>query len=363
MGRGRVLSRGAAGATATSRRTGTLAVAGFLLVLLTALAALAPVPYVVLSPGPTVDTIGVDKGKDLITIKGRRTYPAEGDLRLTTVLALGGPGSRLSLVRALVAWADDDDAVVPVESVYPRGTTRDQVEQQNAEEMQLSQEHATAAALRLLGIPVTEVVKVQSIVRGAPALGVLKAGDVVVAADGKPVTHPEDLRAVITARPAGEPVQMTVKRDGKQLAVQVPTRRGENGRAMVGIAPAVGYEFPFEVDYNLDKVGGPSAGLMFALGIVDKLTPGSMTGGKNIAGTGTIEADGSVGPIGGIQQKMHGARAAGATVFLAPARNCAEALLDVPAGLQVVKVTSLADARSSVERIARGDTAVPACTT
>ena len=343
-----------------SRRTATLSVAAFFLVVLTALAALLPVPYVVLEPGPTSDTIGQDKGKDLITIKGRTTYPADGDLRLTTVYATGGPGSHIGLVAALEAWLDPDDAVVPEESVYPRGTTEDQVQRQNAEEMQLSQQNATAAALRSLGIDITSVVAVQSIAQGAPSLGVLKAGDVIVSVDGVTVRSDEDVRTQIRKQRAGEKVPMKVRRDGKELELDVPTASAD-GRTIIGITPGVGYEFPFDVEYALGEVGGPSAGLMFALGIVDKLTPGSMTGGKVIAGTGTIDDAGTVGRIGGIAQKLRGARKAGAVAFLAPVANCDAARLAVPDGLQLVKVATLAEARIAVEGIAAGRTDLPAC--
>jgi len=344
-----------------SRRTLTLAMSGVLVVFLSALAALLPVPYVVLGPGPTTDTLGSDKGKELITVSGRQTYPDDGDLRLTTVESTGGPGSRLDLVTALAAWLDDDKAVVPVESVYPPGSTAEQVAEENAESMQLSQEYATAAALRSIDVPVTAVVRVESVARSAPALGVLKANDVIVAAAGRPMRAPDDLRSAIGTREPGQKVPMTVRRDGKNQELDVPTGKADDGRTVVGIVPAVGYEFPFKVTISLDRVGGPSAGLMFALGIVEKLTPGSMTGGQHIAGTGTIDGEGKVGPIGGIQQKMAGARGAGATVFLAPAANCAEAVRDIPGGLRVVRVETLADARRSVEALAAGRTDVPAC--
>jgi PDZ domain-containing protein len=344
-----------------SRRTATLGVAGFLIVLLSALAALLPVPYVVLTPGPTADTLNSYKGKQLITISKRSTYPADGALMLTTVEAFGGPGSRLDLISALRGWIDSDDAVVPVETVYPRGSTAEEVEKQSAEEMELSQEYATAAALRSLDIDVTALVRVQSVSQDAPALGVLKANDVIVSVKGSPVRRPDDLRTAISSHPSGEPVAVTVRREGRTLSLNVPTGKAEDGRTIVGIMPAVGYEFPFPVTIELDRVGGPSAGLMFALGIIDKLTAGAMTGGTKIAGTGTIDGEGNVGPIGGVAQKMRGARKAGATVFLAPAANCAAAARSIPEGLRVVKVTKLADARTSVERIAAGRTDVPSC--
>jgi PDZ domain-containing protein len=123
------------------------------------------------------------------------------------------------------------------------------------------------------------------------------------------------------------------------------------------------FTFPFDVEISLEKVGGPSAGLMFSLGIIDTVTPGDLTGGKHIAGTGTISPDGLVGPIGGIEQKLQGARAGGATLFLAPAANCQEVAGRIPDGLQVVRVETLAEARDAVERAGNGqDTSgLPAC--
>jgi PDZ domain-containing protein len=344
-----------------SRRTLTLVVAGLVLVLLSAGAALLPVPYVVLTPGPTADTLHSYKGKELISISQRRTYPADGTLLLTTVEAIGGPGSRLDLVTALGAWLDDDAAVVPEETVYPRGQTADEVAQESAEEMELSQEYATAAALRSLGVKVTSVVRVQSVAKNAPALNVLKAGDRIVSIAGTAVVEPEALRDAISSRPPGQRIAMTVRRDGRTEQLDVPTGRSEDGRTVVGIVPAVGYEFPFKVDIQLDRVGGPSAGLMFALGIVDKLTAGSLTGGTKVAGTGTIDGTGRVGPIGGVVQKMAGARKAGAEVFLTPAANCAAAVRAIPSGLRLVKVTALADARTSLEALANGRRDVPSC--
>src|SRR5690606_10810906 len=123
-------------------------------------------------------------------------------------------------------------------------------------------------------------------------------------------------------------------------------------------------DFPFDVTIQLDNVGGPSAGMMFALGIVDVLTPGEATGGEDIAGTGTIAGDGDVGPIGGIRQKLYGARDAGADWFLAPQENCDEVTGHVPDGLRVVSVDTLADALTAVDAIAHGDVdGLPACTT
>jgi PDZ domain-containing protein len=133
---------------------------------------------------------------------------------------------------------------------------------------------------------------------------------------------------------------------------------------LIGITLTTEYDFPIDVTIQLDNVGGPSAGMMFALGIVDELTPGEMTGGNDIAGTGTIDAAGTVGPIGGIRQKLYGAVDAGADYFLAPASNCDEVVGHVPDGLQVISTSTLEDSLHALEVIANGGDvdALPTCT-
>ncbi|HET9944827.1 MAG TPA: PDZ domain-containing protein [Actinomycetes bacterium] len=345
-----------------SRRTLTLAVAGFLVVLLSAVAALLPVPYVALEAGPVTNTLGSVGKTKLIRIDGRETYPVKGNLDLTTVHVLGGPGSQLGLVTALRGWLDDDVAIVPEDTVYPPGETAEQAEKESAAEMRDSQENATTAALRELGIPVEITSFVQDVPEGSPSSGKLEAGDELVAIDGTPVAGGTQLRELITAHDPGDDVQVTVRRDGAEQTETITTERAEDGRAIVGITTRDEADYPFTVEIKLEDVGGPSAGLMFALGIVDKLTPGSLTDGAHIAGTGTIDDTGHVGAIGGIPQKMLGAKRAGATVFLAPAGNCDEAKETVPDGLRLVKARTLSSAVSSLEQLAEGRTeGLPRC--
>jgi PDZ domain-containing protein len=132
------------------------------------------------------------------------------------------------------------------------------------------------------------------------------------------------------------------------------------GAPVIGVQVQENYKFPFNVRITVGDIGGPSAGMMFALGIIDMLTPMNLTNGKFIAGTGEITASGQVEPIGGIQQKMVGARDAGATVFLAPAGNCSDTVGAVPAGLRVVKVSTLSQAVTDLEAIKAGKS-VPSC--
>jgi Lon-like protease len=342
-----------------SRRFITLAIAGVCVVAGLALAATMSVPYVALTPGPTFNTLGKPDGTALIQITGHRTYPTTGNLNLVTVSYTGGPGVDFNIFGALRAWLTPNDAVVPASEIYSSGQSQQQVVQQDTEQMLGSQQDATAAALCYLNIRYTTQVPIAA-VKGTPAYGVLRAGDKITAVDGTPPGCHHDVVTMIRDRKPGAPVTLTIDRDGATRTLTLVTKDVEN-KPTVGIEldPPV-YEFPFGVKINLADIGGPSAGLMFALGIIDKITPDSLTGGRFIAGTGEIEPTGGVEPIGGIQQKMAGARAAGATIFLTPAGNCSNTVGAVPAGLQLVKVGSLAGAVRALQDIKAGRP-VPAC--
>jgi PDZ domain-containing protein len=342
-----------------SRRSLTLAVAGLATVVAIAVAVLLPVPYVILGPGPTLNTLGQSSGQPLITITGHRTYPTTGHLNLVTVSYQGGPGSNMNIFQALRAWLDPSEAVVPQTELFPAGQSAQQTQAQDTQEMTGSQQLATAAALSTLRIPYQTLVSVVSTVPGYPASKVLKAGDVIETVDGKPVTSQTSLSSMITAHPAGTVLTLTVLRAGKTLTLPVATKASD-GTPVVGVEVQEQYKFPFTVSISVGNIGGPSAGMMFALGIIDKLTPLDLTGGKFIAGTGEITASGQVEPIGGIQQKMVGARSAGATVFLTPAGNCSDTTGAVPAGLRLVKVSTLSQAMSDLEAIKAGKP-VPSC--
>jgi PDZ domain-containing protein len=182
---------------------------------------------------------------------------------------------------------------------------------------------------------------------------------VIKAVDGKPVTCQSSAATMIRSRPAGHRVVLTIARGGKIHTVALRTA-SYKGEPVIGVNVVESFKFPFQVKINIGNVGGPSAGMMFALAIIDKLTPSNLTGGKFIAGTGEIEVDGAVDPIGGIQQKMAAARAAGATVFLAPADNCSDTAGSVPAGLRVVKVSTLRGAIGALKAVKAGKP-VPSC--
>jgi Lon-like protease len=342
-----------------SRRSLTLAIAGLATVVAIVVAVLLPVPYVILGPGPTLNTLGKSSGQPLITISGHPTYSTTGNLNLVTVSYQGGPGSDMNIFQALRAWLDPSEAVVPETELFPAGQSAQQTQAQDTEQMTSSQQTATAAALTELHIPYQTVVSVVSTVPGYPASTVLKTGDVIEAVDGKPVTDQTSLSSMITAHPTGTVLTLEVLRAGKTLTVPVASK-ASGGTAVIGVEVQEQYKFPFTVSISVGDIGGPSAGMMFALGIIDKLTPDNLTGGKFIAGTGEITASGQVQPIGGIQQKMVGARSAGATIFLTPASNCSDTTGAVPAGLRLVKVSTLSQAISDLEAIKAGKP-VPSC--
>jgi Lon-like protease len=343
-----------------SRRSLTLAITGLATVIAIAVAVLVPVPYVILGAGPTLNTLGSDSsGQALIQISGRQTYPTTGHLNMVTISYMGGPGVSLNIFQAVRAWLNSDEAVVPESELFPPGQTAQQTQTQDTAQMASSQELATAAALSTLHIPFKTQVAVVSTVAGYPASTVLKTGDVIEAVDGKPVTGESSLSSLITGQPAGSVLTLTVLRAGQTLSLPITTKES-GGTPIIGVQVQEEYQFPFTVKITVGAIGGPSAGMMFALGIVDKLTRDNLTGGKFIAGTGEITASGQVQPIGGIQQKMVGARGAGATIFLTPAGNCSDTAGAVPAGLRIVKVSTLAQAISDLEAIKAGK-AVPTC--
>ena len=343
-----------------SRRSLTLVIASVGVIAALAIAVLIPVPYVILGPGPTLNTLGQDSsGQPLITISGRHTYPTTGHLNMVTVGYQGGPGVTINIFSALAAWLNPHEAVVPESELFAPGQTSQQSQQQDTQEMTGSQQDATAAALTELHIPYQTLVVVALAEPGYPAYGVLKSGDVITAVDGTPVTGGSQLTSLIGAHPAGSTLTLTIQRGGRTQTVQVGTKES-GGRPVMGVQIYEQYKFPFTVKFSVGDIGGPSAGMMFALGIIDKLTPMNLTGGKFIAGTGEIEAGGQVDPIGGIQQKMVGARDAGATIFLAPATNCSDVKSAIPAGLQVVKVSTLSQAVTYLEDLKSGQP-VPSC--
>ena len=346
------------------KRVSVMMLAGMLALGLGIAAGTIPVPYVVERAGPTFNTLDRSGDSPVISVTGRETYPAKGNLDLTTVYVEGGPNGPLSILGVFGAWLDRSKSVYPQELIYPSGTTREQAEEQSSVAMTTSQENAVASALRELDIPFGQQLQAAGLSDGSPAQGKIENGDIFETINGKPITSLAVVQEELAAG-QGAPATLVVQRAGESVTQTITPMDNGAGRYILGVMLKYLFTFPFDVTISLDKVGGPSAGLRFSLGIIDTVTPGDLTGGKHVAGTGTITPDGAVGPIGGIQQKMLGARAGGATLFLAPAENCDQVVGHVPEGLQVVRVENLAQARSAVELAGAGqDTSgLPVCAT
>lgn len=351
--------------TRLSRRYSTMVVATISLIVLTCVAYLLPVPYVTMRPGPAFDTLGTFDSKQMFTFgKDVKTYPTTGSLDFTTV-SVTRADTDVSLVQAVSAYFDRDVAVVPKSLVYPDDQTAQQSTAVSAAQLDGSKDASRVAALRAAGYTVTGRPQVAGLTEGGAAAGILEVGDVITAVDGTKVASSEKAVGLIGAKRPGDVVSVSIERDGSTSTVDIATRADQTDPAVprVGVSLGTAYSYPIRITNNVDKtIGGPSAGAMFALAIYDKLTPGELTGGRKIAGTGEITAEGVVGPIGGIRQKMRGAANADASIFLVPQANCDEATDGDDDGLTLVKITNLSDAISSLEALAKDpDAKVPAC--
>jgi PDZ domain-containing protein len=328
-----------------------VAVGAVLVAVLTWAVLRVEVPYVAFAPGPTVDTLGTDTGKrggdEIVTVKGVDTSRSKGQFRLVTVSVIDHP----LLVDALWYWVSDDYAVVPREFVYPPDKSEKDIEKESKEQFASSQLSAETAALRELGCPVHVVVT--GFTKGSPLYGKLHKGDELQRVDGEPVTSVTKLQTLL----GGDPQRartVTYLRDGKTATVKVTP--ADSSKELLGLYLKQRQPCRYQVTFDSDvqEIGGPSAGLIFALTILDKVEPGDLTGGLEIAGTGEIDDEGKVGSIGGVPQKLLAAKRDGATVFLTPKENCAEAAANNPGGLTLVEVGTLDDALKALRTLREG---------
>lgn len=303
-------------------------------------AVFVPLPIVYLYlPGPVRDA------EDLIEIEDRKTYSSEGSLFMTTVSV----DTTVSLVELLIAAADASQAVVMKDDVTG-GQSLEELQVEQRREMDNSQANARQVVLSELGFdqPSGKGAKVVTTITGSPADGVLEADDVIIAVDSRPVSTTCEVGEIIGTHDTGETVEVTVTRDDRERTFDIEVERNpfDGSPAFIGVQMET-VDFSFEPGVNIDfktgKIAGPSAGLMLALALYDRLTPEDLTGGRQIAGTGTLECDGGVGPIGGIQQKVAGAEAAGAEIFLAPLANAEEAR-GAAGDIEVVPIATFAEA-------------------
>lgn len=328
--------------------------------------AVAPAPYVIDKPGPVYNTLGTadhdGEERPLISIPDEKVYPTSGSLDLLTVSRVGNPDTRPNWLAVMGAWLASSEAVVPIDVAYPPSVTTEQREQANEALMVDSQQDAIAAALTELGYDYPTTLTVVSLSTDSRSEGIIEPDDQVVSVNGEAVAGVEELREALNDNGADTEATIGIIRDGVEKDVIV-TPADVGGAVVAGINVGVEYDFPIDVELQLDRVGGPSAGMMFALGIIDKLTPGKIQGGEHVAGTGTIDQSGKIGAIGGIRQKLYGARDAGAEWFLTPESNCNEVTGHVPDGLTVFAVETLDDSLAALEAIRTGEGAseLPTC--
>jgi PDZ domain-containing protein len=346
-----------------TQRTWAALLAVPLIIVLGLYMAVTPLPFVTYAPGLTINVLGDNGDKPIIDVQGHRTYHDDGELRMTTV-SVSQRDAKLDLFTLMSTWGlARDDALYPYSIQYGDTGTQQQDTQEGQVEMISSQDSAIAASLRQLGYHVRPVLEILAVTPDMPSDGKLQPRDVVRRFDGKRVTAATQMAKLIAAVPAGQSVPVTVARKGRTLTRQV-TPVDKDGHRLIGVTLGIGYVFPFKVSVNIsDAIGGPSAGLMFALSIYDTLTPGSLTSGGTVAGTGTITPQGRVGEIGGIQQKIVGARHDGAQLFLVPPANCADALTSNHGSMRLVKATTLHAAIQAVTAWADDhDAPLPQCT-
>ncbi|MEU2347544.1 PDZ domain-containing protein [Modestobacter sp. NPDC049651] len=339
-----------------TRRTAVLVVGAVLLLVFGVVGVLVPVPYVAQVPGPTYNTLGDIDGDPIITVTGRTPNRTSGNLNLTTV---GIPQRPLTLVGAIEGWFDDEVVVVPREEVYPSGRSQEETQAENRQAFLTSEQSARAAALGRLGYP--EKVVVSALGDDSPSKGQLQADDAIESVGGTPTPDTTALSAALAAIPPGTSVPVGYQREGRPGTATVTTGKARKGDgSALGVVVIETPYAPFDVDIEVSDVGGPSAGLMLTLGILDLVGDTDLTGGAVVAGTGTIDADGTVGPIGGIPLKMIAARDIHAELFLTPADNCAEAEANAQPGLPLAKVATLDDAVSALADLRAGRTP-PTC--
>lgn len=311
-------------------------------------------PYVIERPGPVVNVLGEYQDKPVIQIVDTQTYVTVGELGLLSVSIVGSPEQTPSWPELFFAWLDPAQSIAPLEEFYPESKTVEQVEAESTAMMEESQQDSVAVALKKIGYEIPSNIYISEVSKNKPASGKLVASDFVLAVNGVKPTSIDNLREMVGAYDSQNPLKITVERAGKPLVFEITPVKNDDGKYVLGIFVGTKYDFPVKVNLQVSDIGGPSGGMMFALGIYDQLTPGALTGGKNIAGTGTVNSLGEIGPIGGIKQKMYGAQRSGATHFLAPAQNCSDVVGQVPTGLTVFSVRTFDEALAAVKAIATG---------
>ncbi|MFT3714381.1 MAG: PDZ domain-containing protein [Gordonia sp. (in: high G+C Gram-positive bacteria)] len=343
--------------TPQNRRLVTLSVSAIIVIAFVIIGSTARVPFVGISPGPTVNTLGDVDGKQVVEVSGAVDPDPSGHLNLTTVSVTDG----VTLFQSIGMWLSGDYEIAPRELYYPSTKSDQQVQDDNAQQMASSEDNATGAALTYLKRPTA--VGVGDVADNSPAKGKLEDGDIITAVGGQPVSDPTKLPDMVRAEAPGTVVPFAINRKGADQTIDVTLapRPDDPKQGFLGVTPKVVSADPnVQITYNVGQIGGPSAGLMLTLAVIDRMTPDDLAKGQFVAGTGTISPDGKVGPIGGITHKIAAASKAGASVFLVPADNCSEAKSHTPKGIELVKVDTLTGAVDALHTL-KTDQTRPHC--
>ncbi|WP_083966638.1 YlbL family protein [Demequina globuliformis] len=341
-----------------AHRYTVMSIAGLVAAALMAVLSVLPAQFAIGGPGPTYDTLGeTEDGTPLVQIDGAPTYPASGELRLTTVSVARSSSELFTLGPVLRGWLSPERYVQPEENVFGDPEQEEEFDEQSQVEWVTSQEAATVAALEVLGEPVPATLEVAGLDGSSQADGLILAGDIITSVDGAAVDTFGELTDAVTAHAPGDDITVGFTRDGQAQEATFGLNDNGSGGAVMGLYIDPQFDLPIDVTVQIDKVGGPSAGMMFSLGILDKLTETDELNGAHVAGTGALSADGDVHPIGGIRMKLYGALNAGADYFLAPIENCDEVIDHVPEGLEVFAVDNVDQAYDAIQAIGAGDTA------
>lgn len=335
-----------------TRQTWTAAVSALLFVVAAAILAMTPVSFVTYSPGATHELLSSADGEEVIAVNGLETFGSAGHMLVTTV-SVTRADAPVSLPEVLYAYWTPDREVFPREYVYPVRSSATDIRNRDAQLMVTSQADAAAAALRAAGITVEQIPMVQSVASTGPAADKLFPGDFVLAIDGVATPTVADVREAVESRGIGQSVTFTVRRDRQERAVSIDTAASKTqaGVPVWGGNLAMGYSYAPRVKIQLDPaLGGSSAGLMLALAIFERITPGEVAGERVVAGTGAIDGAGTVSRVGGVREKLAGAARAGADIFFVPAENCPD-LVGVDPGVRVVSVATLEGAINSLDML------------
>ncbi|MBV7363551.1 hypothetical protein KRX54_03785 [Actinomycetaceae bacterium TAE3-ERU4] len=334
-------------------------------------------PYVIENPGPTLNVLGTLDSKPLIETpnghEGTSSTHLPGQLRMVTVSLRGGPGNRnVTGIELIAAKLSSSSSIQPYSKLFPPHVTGEQEDKLQKSFLESSMNNARAAALTYLKVPFRSEIIVSGIAKNSNAQGKLKEGDklesIEVAGQKTQIKSTAELFNVLQSVAPGTNVKITYTPQGQstQQSAEIKTvAPGKNAKgSRLGIYISIKSHFPIDIKINVgENIGGPSAGLIFTLGIIQRMTPTDIVGDNKIAGTGTISVNGKVGPIGGIVQKIYGAKRDGAKWFLAPKENCTDLKgAKLPTGIRIVSVNNLDEAMDSLKAIKNGNgDSLPAC--